>query len=138
MDDVEALIDEVARTLKGRWRPRAVERLSVSEAFVRAGLADPLDYHDVAELRRALGVPLSSGTADTWDDVFFRAFLERIEPRFDDHVLTILYGWPAGMAALAQLDPGDPRRAERFEVYAGRVELGNAFGELTESTRSMT
>jgi lysyl-tRNA synthetase class 2 len=131
MDDVEALIGNVASTLKGAWRPRAFERISVSDSFLRVGLPDPLR----ADFVSALGNASSDATVhvdDSWDDVFFRAFLTHVEPSFPADVVTILHGYPARMAALARLDAGDPRRAERFEVYAGRIELANAFGELTD------
>ena len=36
-------------------------------------------------------------------------------------------------AALARTKAGDPRVAERFEVYACGVELANGFGELTDA-----
>jgi elongation factor P--(R)-beta-lysine ligase len=129
MDDVEELIGGVASVLKGSWRPRRFERVSVSEAFARVGLADPLEFADPSSLRTAIGF---GREGDSWDDVFFRAFLERVEPSFAADTITILYGYPAHMAALARIDPADPRRAERFEVYAGAIELGNAFGELTD------
>ncbi len=130
MDDTEALIASIAEAVGGPWRPRATERVSVSQAFLRAGLADPLEHPSLPELRRAL--PVRTVEGDSWEDVFFRAFLERVEPSFAPDTLTILHGYPASMAALARLDPDDPRRAERFEVYAGTLELGNAFGELTD------
>lgn len=129
MDDVEALIADVASTLKGPWRPRRFERISVSEAFLRVGLADPLRSPTAGELRAALGF---GRDGDSWDDIFFRAFLDRVEPSFRSDTITLLYGYPAHMAALARIDPTDPRRAERFEVYAGSIELGNAFGELVD------
>ena len=131
MADTEALLCAVADAIEGPWRPRASARVSVSEAFEAAGLADPLPLaDDLAGLRAGLEVPEIEG--DTWDDVFFRAFFDRVEPTFDPGTVTLLYGYPASMAALARLDPADPRRAERFEVYVGRLELGNAFGELTD------
>lgn len=127
MSDTADLIEAVADAVDG-WRPKSVERISVSEAFVRAGLADPLEHPD--DLRAALGV--REVEDDTWEDVFFRAFLDTVEPTFDPDVVTLLHGYPARMAALARIDPNDPRRAERFEVFVGRLELGNAFGELTD------
>ncbi len=131
MQDTEDLVQAVAEAVQGAWRPERRQRLSVSEAFERVGLADPLALADDLEgLRAGLKVPKVAG--DSWDDVFFRAFFERVEPSFDPQTLTLLYGYPASMAALARLDPADPRRAERFEVYVGRLELGNAFGELTD------
>jgi elongation factor P--(R)-beta-lysine ligase len=45
---------------------------------------------------------------------------------------TILCEYPISMAALARAKPGDPRVAERFELYVCGVELANAFGELTD------
>ena len=39
---------------------------------------------------------------------------------------------PVAEAALARPKPGDPRVAERFELYACGVELANGFGELTD------
>ena len=43
-----------------------------------------------------------------------------------------MFDWPAPLAALARPKPGDPRVVERFELYAGGLELANAFGELTD------
>jgi lysyl-tRNA synthetase class 2 len=130
MDDTEALIAAVADAVEGPWRPLAIERVSMSQAFLRAGLADPIEHPEKDELRRALGVRQVED--DTWEDVFFRAFLDRVEPTFSESTITILHGYPASMAALARIDPKDSRLAERFEVYLGRMELGNAFGELTD------
>lgn len=129
MDDTEQLIAEVARAVKGPWKPKMFRRISVSEAFERAGLPDPLAIDDP----RQLSLDLKIGREDdSWDDIFFRAFYEHIEPTFPPDAITLLYGYPARMAALAKLDAADPRRAERFEVYAGSLELANAFGELAD------
>ena len=45
----------------------------------------------------------------------------------------MLYDYPIAMAALARPKPGDPRLAERFELYVCGLELANAFGELTDA-----
>lgn len=130
MDDTEALIHEIAAAVNGPWKPSRIDRLSVSEAYVRAGLGDPLDHENLEDLRRALKVREFPG--DTWEDIFHRALLDVVEPSFVKEGCTLIYGYPARMAALSKIDAADPRRAERFELYAGRLELANAFGELTD------
>ena len=130
MDDTEALIEQVADAVDGPWRPSGFRRCSVSEAFLEAGLRDPFDHEDAVDLARALGVREVSG--DTWDDVFHRAMFDFIEPSFDPATPVILWGYPASMAALSKIDPDDPRRCLRFEVFIGGVELANAFAELTD------
>ena len=69
---------------------------------------------------------------DDWETLFFRIFLERIEPHLGIGAPTILYDYPVSMAALSRRKPDDPRLAERFELYVCGLELANAFGELTD------
>ena len=76
------------------------------------------------------GWPWDRPTA--WDDVFFQVFLDRVEPHLGRGRPTFVFDWPAPLAALARRKPDDPRLAERFELYAGGLELANAFGELTD------
>ncbi len=130
MDDVECLLRTVAEEVDGPWRPKGFTRWSASEAFVQAGLPNPLDYPETEGLRAAMAV--RSADDDDWEDVWHRAFLEHVEPSFPPDQVVIMYGFPASMAALARLSPDDPRVAERFEVYVGSLELANAFGELTD------
>ena len=107
------------------------ERLTVAEAFDRhAGVDLFATIGDAAKLSKLSGVAMHAG--DSWDDVFFRIMFDKIEHRLGVGRPTILYEYPIAMAALARAKPGDPRVAERFELYACGVELANAFGELTD------
>jgi len=136
MDDCAALLALTGARALG-WQgktcdPSAVpERLTVAEAFDRHAAVDLFaTVGDAAELSRLSGVAMHDG--DTWEDVFFRVMFDRIEPHLGVDRPTILCEYPISMAALARAKPGDPRVAERFELYACGVELANAFGELTD------
>jgi len=136
MDDCAAVL-RLAGAKEMRWREFACdpaaepERLTVAEAFGRYAKVDVLAHADDAEgLARAAGVAMRAG--DAWDDVFFRIMLDKIEPKLGVGRPTLLCEYPISMAALARAKPGDPRVAERFELYVCGVELANAFGELTD------
>jgi lysyl-tRNA synthetase class 2 len=58
--------------------------------------------------------------------------LAAVEPRLGTERPTFLLDWPASMAALSRVKAGDPRWAERFELYAGGLELANGFTELND------
>ncbi len=47
---------------------------------------------------------------------------------------TLIYDFPAEVSPLAKRRDDDPAVAERFEVFAGGLELGNAFSELNNPT----
>ena len=115
------------------------ERITVAEAFDRFAGVDLLaslapdgeaDRDALAAAAKAVGVRVAAD--DTWSDVFSRVLVEKVEPRLGEGRAAILCEYPAVEAALARRKPGDPRVAERFELYACGVELANCFGELTD------
>jgi lysyl-tRNA synthetase class 2 len=110
----------------------AVERLTLAQAFARHVGADLLGTADAAPaLAAAAGARLRDN--ETWEDLFFRLLLERVEPRIGRAHPTFLTHWPTAQAALARRDPADPRVAERFELFVCGIELANAFVELTDA-----
>lgn len=148
IEECRALL-AIAAAAAGRpslsWRgreadPSRIEILTVLEAFRRhAGInLDPLlladgstDAAGLAAEVDAIGV--RRVPADTFEDLFFRVFLERIEPKLGHPHPTVVKDYPISMAALSRPKAEDPRFAERFELYAGGLELANAFGELTDA-----
>ena len=118
---------------------RPWQRLSVADAFqehcgidLLATAPDPSapDLKRLAAAARHLGIAPHRG--DDWEALYFRIFLERIEPVLGLGTPTILYDYPVSMAALSRRKSSDPCLAERFEVYVCGLELANAFGELTD------
>ncbi|MDP2324122.1 MAG: EF-P lysine aminoacylase EpmA [Gammaproteobacteria bacterium] len=48
--------------------------------------------------------------------------------------IAVVTGYPANQAALARLEPSDPRVAERFEVFCQGIEVANGYRELSNAT----
>jgi elongation factor P--(R)-beta-lysine ligase len=136
MDDLESTLAAAALAL-GRPEPfgrRPYERVTVREALRRETGIDLREAADGPGLARAArGVGVRAAAEDGFDDVFFRLFLERVEPRLGRDRPTFLVDYPASMAALARLSPHDPAVAERFELYSRGLELANGFSELTDA-----
>ncbi|MGB8839896.1 MAG: EF-P lysine aminoacylase EpmA [Aliidongia sp.] len=111
------------------------EVLSVPDAFQRhCGIDLLATGGDVAALAAAAApIGLHAHDGDSWEDLFFRIMLDRIEPHLGMGRPTMLADYPVALAALARQKPDEPRLAERFELYACGVELANGFGELTDA-----
>ena len=109
------------------------EFVSVADAFRRHAEVDLGEVGHVSSLRiAARKIGLRTAPSDTWEDVFFRIFLDRVEPFLGTDAPVILHSYPAPMAALARLDPDDADVAERFEIFICGLELANGYGELTD------
>ena len=112
------------------------ERITMQDAFARwCGGIDILGTEgDAARLHAAAArIGAAPRTNESWEDLFFRLLLERVEPRLGRERATFLTHWPAPQAALARRDPTDPRGALRFELFVAGMELANAFDELTDA-----
>lgn len=148
MADSERLLEASARALApdGSTRARRGERsidlappyevLTVQDAFLRHAALDLAACG--GEAARLVGAARAAGhdpgpPGESFDDVFFRVMLDAVEPRLGVERPTWLVDWPASMAALSRVKPEDPRWAERFELYAGGLELANGFTELTDA-----
>lgn len=72
---------------------------------------------------------------DTFNDLFHRLMIDRIEPFLKKKGPTIVRGFPPSMAALAKVDPHG--WADRFEFYWRGFEIANAFNEVTDPDEQM-
>ena len=140
MDETEAYLRAVCPPVVAHEGVRTdlalpFERLTMQEAFARHcnGLDLLGTEGDAARLRAAAQAAGFAVRADeSWEDLFFRLLLERVEPAIGRGRATFLTHWPAPQAALARRDPADPRAALRFELFVAGIELANAFDELTD------
>jgi elongation factor P--(R)-beta-lysine ligase len=141
--DMGSLIEETISYLRAvlsptvTWRGvttdlSSFECLTLAEAFARHVGADLLaTAEDAPLLAAAAHTTLRLG--ESWEDLFFRLLLERVEPHLGRAYPTFLTHWPAAQAGLARRDPADSRVAERFELFLCGIELANAFVELTDA-----
>jgi elongation factor P--(R)-beta-lysine ligase len=126
IDEVEALVRELCDTLPALRRP--AERVSYREVFERHTGVDPFG----ASLAQLTDVVARLGFRDSAqrDELLDLAMGAIIGPALGHEAPVFVHGYPASQAALARLDPDDPRAAQRFELYVGGVELANGFHEL--------
>ena len=144
MADVENLVAHVAGSVLGRSsvvrEGREIglqppwERLSVRDAFARWAAVDLdacADAESLFRRARALGYG-SARREDSWEDLYHKILLEKVEPELATLGAIHLFDYPRQLAALAKLKEGDPAVAERTEAYLGGVELSNGYTELND------
>ncbi len=137
MEDVEQALAEVERAVaegRGLFSKLPYERLTVRDALRRETGIDLKGCPDGPSLARAAeAIGVRVGASKSFDDVFFHVFLQKVEHTLGRGRPTFLTEYPASMASLARLKPGDPSVAERVELYAEGLELANGFSELTDA-----
>lgn len=136
------LMDEAEAYLRAVWPgcPAApFRRITMAEAFFRwchgldiLATVTAEGLGDAEALRAATArAGLETRADEDWESGFFRLLLEHVEPALAQEP-SFLTHWPSPQAALARRDAAAPRAALRFELFAGGMELANAFEELTD------
>jgi lysyl-tRNA synthetase class 2 len=137
MEDLETLLAKAEAAVNSDRRcftEVPYQRLSFREAILNEAGIDLRRCADAASLReeaRRAGILI--GEASSFEDLLLHAFLQKVEAKLGFPRPTFLLEYPAPMASLARLKPGDPSVAERFELYAEGTELANGFSELTDA-----
>jgi len=130
--DHHLLMDEIDDLLGAVLDVPGGERLTYAEAFDSHAKLDP---HTSSTDRLRYQVDrLGVRGLDQLDrdDLLNLLLTHVVEPQLGRGRPTFIYDFPASQSALAQVRPGDPPLAERFEVFVEGVELANGYHELTD------
>jgi lysyl-tRNA synthetase class 2 len=141
-EDAMALIEDLLRVVtqeatgstKVAFRGHEIDfgpawkRLSLIEALEDEGVWT----RDANDLRKRLQErEVDTGADETWAQLVDHALSHLVEPKLIQP--TILHDYPVELSPLARLKEGEEGIVERFEYFAGGMELGNAYSELNDA-----
>ena len=140
MRDVEELIRRLALKIsKAATISRGKREIPLDRPWERRELSDLFrkllgtEITDTERLRDELTLlGAQPGKDESWEDLFFRAYIEVIEPETAQLGACFLTGFPVELGAMAQRRTSDPKISNRFEGYIDGVELVNGYQELTD------
>jgi lysyl-tRNA synthetase class 2 len=138
MGRIERLVATAAREVLGTTKVTfRGEEIDFEPPWRRLKFVDALEEHglwtrDEAELRRRLEERDVDVSHDpTWSKLIDHAHSRFVEPALTQP--TILYDYPIELSPFARTTDDDPTIVERFEYFAGGIELGNAFTEINDA-----
>jgi lysyl-tRNA synthetase, class II len=138
MGRIEQLVERVATEVLGTtcvtFRGHEIEFRGPWERvrFVRALERHELWSRDPDELRAWLTERGVDTEADKdWAQLVDHAFSHYVEPALIQP--TIVHDYPVELSPFARPTDDDPTLTERFEYFAGGMELGNAFTEINDA-----
>jgi lysyl-tRNA synthetase class 2 len=139
MERIEALVDAVALETLGTTRVTFKgEEIDLKAPWSRLRFTESLEAHglwirDEAGLRSALEAKGVDTDADKdWPQLVDHAFSHFVEPSLVQP--TIVHDYPIELSPFARSTDDDPALTERFEYFAGGMELGNAFTEINDAS----
>jgi lysyl-tRNA synthetase class 2 len=142
---LSGLARDVAGSLRTPWGEKEIDwtppfrRLTMRDAVLTFTKEDPrgaLAPEDLADEARLLSAASRYGVEkpDRFRGQKGRLLAEVFEAVAEPHLIqpTFIREFPTEISPLSRQTPGDPEWADRFELYAGGMEIANAFSELTD------
>lgn len=138
--DTQGLVLALAQTLGSAFDlPKQWPTFKVNDLFQKIlslDLQQLQSTQDFYEASKRIS-PLSIRDTDTWDDLFCKLFMERIEPFLKEQKACFVTHYPIQMAALAaQAFDGSGQALPfclRGEAFLNGIEICNAYEELTHA-----
>ncbi|HMP01095.1 MAG TPA: lysine--tRNA ligase [Gemmatales bacterium] len=104
------------------WR-----RAAYGDLFREFVGVEMMDTDGVAQQARSLGIEPAGKDHDVLVHLLFE---HKVEGHL--HGPIFVFDYPAALCPLTKRKAGDPRLAERFELYVNNMELANAYTELND------
>jgi lysyl-tRNA synthetase class 2 len=138
MSRIEGLVERVALetigTTKVAFKGHEIDLRAPWRRVRFVGALEGLELwtRDAGELRARLEERQVDTAADKdWPQLVDHAFSHFVEP--DLISPTIVHDYPIELSPFARSTDDDPALTERFEYFAGGMELGNAFTEINDA-----
>lgn len=137
---VEQMVSTAARTVNGSARATfhgheidftpPWRRLSLKEELKKAGL----DIEELSETEELVTAARAKGVETAGLESRGRIIDKLVGSLVEPNLIqpTFLVDYPVEMSPLAKAKGDDPRYAERFEAFAGGMEIANSFTELND------
>ncbi len=133
-DIVQDTLEFITALVDAKRFDKAPMLLSHAEAFAEfAGIDSSTADIETLSAAAAADDQLKQSLGDSRDDWLDLILAEKISSKFPTDRLTALCHYPASQAALARICPDDASVADRFEVFAGDLELANGYVELVDA-----
>jgi elongation factor P--(R)-beta-lysine ligase len=144
MDETESLVREITGSMLGSetvpFRGKTLDlsaawkRISMRSLFLeKTGLDLSAGREPEALKRTADRLGVCYGREEDWETLFYRIFLEKVEPGLGENVPVFLTDYPLRLGLNARPKPDDPAWTERVELYMGGLEIANGYTELTDA-----
>ena len=128
----ERLVASVARVVGAEGFEPPWKRETLAGAIAARTGIDVYAHRDVDSLRAAM-VAAELDPAEhetTWPRLVDHLLSKYVEPALIEP--TFLFDYPVELSPLAKLHRSEPGLVERFEAFAGGMEIANAFTELND------
>ena len=133
-DIMQDTLEFITTLVDAKRLNKAPMLLSHAEAFAEfAGIDSSTADIETLAAAAAADDRLKQSLGDRRDDWLDLILAEKISRKFPTDRLTALCHYPASQAALSRICPDDASVADRFEVFAGDLELANGYVELVDA-----
>lgn len=142
MELTETLINKACLAVNGTDQIEYQgEQISLALPFKRVSMIDAVKEYTGVDFSEFVGdtekakevakeLHLEVKATDTWGNILNTAFEEKVEENLVQP--TFIYDYPVEVSPLTKRKKGVPEIVERFELFATRRELANAYSELND------
>ena len=143
MDITEEIFSRTAKEVLGTTKiTYQGQEIDLAPGWKRVSMIDAIkevtgiDFNEInsdeeaVQLAKERNIEIPDKTKETRGDVISLFFDEYVEETLIQP--TFIYDYPVEISPLAKKSPKDKRMTERFEVFIGGREYGNAFSELND------